>query len=96
MRKITVKENLQFAPPPGSAPPTRITATFNNGRRITREIDMMPGFQGQSMSRVDIERKFRSNVSNRWAKEQTDVILKSLWALEQADSVPSLLGKLTV
>ena len=56
----------------------------------------MPGFQGQSMSRVDIERKFRSNVSNRWAKERTDVILKSLWALEQADSVPSLLGKLTV
>ena len=48
------------------------------------------------MSRTDMERKFRSNVSKRWPKERTDTVLQSLWALEEENDVRSLLSKLTV
>jgi len=96
MQKITVKEDPGFASPKGNAPSTRLTVTLDDGRRITRQVDNMPGFPGQPMNRTDIERKFRSNVSKSWPKERTDTILQSLWALEQADDVRSLLSKLTV
>jgi hypothetical protein len=46
------------------------------------------------MARSDIEKKFRSNVGQRWSKEQTDAVLQTLWALEEIDDVRSLLGKL--
>jgi 2-methylcitrate dehydratase len=36
MRKITVKEDPTFTAPRGNAPPTRITAILDDGRRITR------------------------------------------------------------
>jgi 2-methylcitrate dehydratase len=96
MRKITVKADPEFSPPRGSAPPARITATLSDGQRITRQVDKIAGFQGQLMNRADVERKFRGNTGSRWAKERTDAVLQSLWALDQADNVPSLLGQLTV
>jgi 2-methylcitrate dehydratase len=96
MQKITVKEDPAFASPKGNAPSIRLTVTLDDGRRITRQVDNMPGFPGQPMSRTDIERKFGSNVSKSWPKERTDSILQSLWALEQANDVRSLLSKLTV
>ncbi len=46
MRKITVKEDSSFAPPRGSVPPTRITVTLNDGGRIVRQVDGVPGFAG--------------------------------------------------
>jgi 2-methylcitrate dehydratase len=48
------------------------------------------------MSRADVERKFRSNVGKRWPQKRTDAMLQSLWMLERADDLPSLLGKLLV
>ena len=36
MRKITVKEDPAFATLTGNVPPTRLTATLDDGRRITR------------------------------------------------------------
>jgi 2-methylcitrate dehydratase len=94
MRKITVKEDLAFAPPRGSAPPTRVTAVLGDGSRIVREIVAMPGFAGQSMSREDIERKFRGNVGERWPRERTETVLQELWALERVSDVRSLLATL--
>jgi len=96
MQKITVKEDPAYASPKGNAPSTKLTVTLDDGRRITRQVDNVPGFPGQPMSRTDIERKFRSNVSKSWPKERTDNILQSLWVLEQANDVRSLLSKLTV
>lgn len=95
MRKITVKEDSTFAPPRGSAPPIRIIATLADGQRVTQLVEKMPGFAGQPMSRVDIERKFRSNIGKRWPKERTDRILNSLWSLERLPDTRSLLGPLT-
>src|SRR5262249_22137131 len=72
MGKITVKEDPAFAAPRGNAPPTRISATLNDGKQVTQVVDSMPGFPGQPMSRADVERKFRSNVGKRWSPRHTD------------------------
>jgi 2-methylcitrate dehydratase len=96
MRKITVKAATEFAVRRGNAPPTRITAILNDGRRIARQVDNMPGFAGQPMERADIERKFRSNVRKHWPQERIESILQALWSLERADDLALLLGKLSV
>src|SRR5262249_28935283 len=85
MRRITVREDPALAPPRGSAPPTRITATLDDGRSISRQVDDMAGFAGQPMSRADIERKFRGNVGKRWPTGRADTVLEALWTLERAD-----------
>jgi 2-methylcitrate dehydratase len=96
MRKITVKEDPAFATLTGDVPPTRLAATLDDGRRFTRLVDKMPGFPGQPMSRAEVERKFRSNVGDRWREERTDAVLQALWTLEQANDVSSLLGRLVL
>jgi 2-methylcitrate dehydratase len=96
MRKITVKEDLAFPSSGANAPPTRITATLDDGRRIVRQVDTIPGFGGEPMSRADVERKFRSNIGKRWPEERTDTALQALWTLEQSDDLSVLLGKLSL
>lgn len=93
MRKITVHEDPALR---GGAPPTRITAVLADGRRMTRQVDTMPGFPGQPMERTDVERKFRSNIGSRWPQERTDAILQALWSLERTDDLSALLGKLSL
>jgi 2-methylcitrate dehydratase len=94
MRKITVRPEPSFAKPKGNAPSTRLTVTLADGKQIVSQVDDLPGFPGQLMSRADIERKFRGNVGNRWPKDRIDDVLQTLWALEAIDDVSTLLGKL--
>jgi 2-methylcitrate dehydratase len=96
MKKIAVKEDPAFATPRGNAPSTRISATLDDGRKVVRQVDDMPGFPGRPMERADAERKFRGNVGSRWAAAQTRAVLDALWGLEGADDVAGVLGKLTV
>jgi len=96
MRKITVKADPAFATLTGNVPPTRLTATLDDGRKVTRLVDSMPGFPGQPMSRADMERKFRRNVGKRWPQQQTDAVLESLWTLDRTDDLTALLGKLSL
>jgi 2-methylcitrate dehydratase len=96
MRRITVQEDPAFGKPNGNAPPTRITATLDDGRRIVRQVDDMPGFPGKPMTRAEVERKFRANVGRRWPAERTGEVLQMLWALERADDLRGLLGKLSL
>jgi 2-methylcitrate dehydratase len=94
MRKITVKPEPAFAKPKGNAPSTRLTVTLADGKQIVSQVDDLPGFPGQPMSRADIERKFRGNVGNRWPRDRIDDVLQTLWALEAIDDVSALMGKL--
>jgi 2-methylcitrate dehydratase len=96
MSKITVVEDPAFAKPPGNAPSTRITATIDDGRKIARQVDNMPSFPGQPMSRADVERKFRGSIGKTWPAERTAAVLKALWTLERAPDVSALLGKLSL
>ena len=96
MRRMTVKEDPAFAKPNGNAPPTRITATLTDGRQITRQVDDMPGFPGKPMTRAEVERKFLANIGTRWPAERSGEILRSLWALDRADDLRALLGRLSL
>ena len=96
MRKITVTEDPEFDKNRGNAPPTRVTATLDDGRRVSHTVANMPGFVGQPMTRADVERKFRSNVGKRWPAERTAAILQTLWGLDRADDVRGLLGGLSL
>jgi 2-methylcitrate dehydratase len=96
MRKITVREDPAFGLLTGDVPPTRLTAVLDDGRRVALLVDSMPGFPGQPMSRADIERKFLSNIGDRWPKERTDTVLQALWTIDQTNDLSSLLGKLAM
>jgi 2-methylcitrate dehydratase len=96
MRKITVKEDPAFAMLTGAVPPTRLTAILDDGQRVARLVDSMPGFPGRPISRADVERKFRSNIGHRWPQERSEMILQDLWTLEHASDLSTLLGKLAL
>ncbi|HEY6259586.1 MAG TPA: MmgE/PrpD family protein [Xanthobacteraceae bacterium] len=96
MRKITVKEDAALTALQGDKVPTRVTAILDDGRRISRQVDDVPGFAGRPMQRVDVERKFRSNVGKRWRDARIKSVLDALWGLDQADDIGALLGSLSV
>ena len=96
MRKISVKEDPALTARVGDAVPTRVTAVLDDARRITREVDDVPGFAGRPMGRTDVERKFRGNIGMRWPSERTDRVLQSLWALDRTDHLALLLGGLSL
>lgn len=97
MRKITVIEDPALtARTNASTVPSRITAVLVDGQRIVREVDSVPGFVGRPMSRAEAGRKFRGNVGMRWPQERTEEILQALWALDVADDLSHLLGRLLV
>jgi 2-methylcitrate dehydratase len=96
MRKITLKADPAFDTAGGSVPPVRMTAALTDGRRVTREVNSLPGFPGQPLTRADVERKIRSNVGGRWPREQADAILQALWSLDRTDDLSILLGKLSL
>jgi 2-methylcitrate dehydratase len=74
----------------------RITAVLQDGTRVVQQVDNMPGFPGQPITRADVERKFRSNVEGRLSAQRTDDVLQALWGLEQTEDVSLLLGRLVV
>jgi 2-methylcitrate dehydratase len=78
------------------APPVRMTAILHDGSRIVRQVDNVPGFPGQPMTRADVERKFRGNVEGRLSAQRTDDVLRAVWALERAGDLAALLGGLVV
>ena len=97
MRKITVIEDPALtARTNASTVPSRITAVLIDGQHIVREVENVPGFVGRPMSRTEAERKFRGNVGTRWPQERTDEILQAFWALDRADDLSYLLGRLLV
>jgi 2-methylcitrate dehydratase len=96
MQKIKVSEDPILTARVGGAVPTRVAAILLDGQRISSEVDYAPGFAARPMNRGEIERKFRGNVGKRWQKDRTDRILRTLWALDRTDDVPSLLGELAL
>jgi 2-methylcitrate dehydratase len=96
MQKIKVAEDPVLTARAGGAVPTRVTATLNDGRRISREVDHAPGFAERPMSRADLEAKFRGNVGTRWSRTRTDEVLKALRTLDQSKSLAGLFGRLSM
>jgi 2-methylcitrate dehydratase len=95
MHKITVKPDAALDTFQG-APPVRITAILQDGRRVVQQVDNMPGFPGLPMTRADVERKFRSNVEGRWPRERAGEVLPALWALDRTADLSAFLARLVV
>jgi 2-methylcitrate dehydratase len=95
MRKITVKPDPAFDGFTG-APPVRITAILHDGSHVVQQVDNMPGFPGQPITRADVERKFRGNVEGRLSAQRTDEVLHVLWGLEQTEDLSLLLARFMV
>jgi 2-methylcitrate dehydratase len=93
MRKIKVSEDPALTALKSNAPPTRITVSLDDGRRISRQVGDVPGFGGRPMERPDAERKFRGNVGKRWPEQRIASVLEAMWALDRADDVGQLLAK---
>jgi 2-methylcitrate dehydratase len=94
MRKIKVSEDPALTALKSNVPPTRITVSLDDGKRISRQVGDVPGFGGRPMERPDAERKFRGNVAKRWPEQRIASALEAMWALDRADDVGQLLGKL--
>jgi 2-methylcitrate dehydratase len=93
MRKIKVSEDPALTALKSNAPPTRITVSLGDGKRISRQVGDVPGFGGRPMERPDAERKFRGNVAKRWPEQRISAALEAMWALDRADDVGQLLAK---
>jgi 2-methylcitrate dehydratase len=97
MRRITVKEDPQLTAMVGKeGVPTRLTATLDDGQRIIRQVDSLPGFVDRPMTRADVERKFRANVATRWPEHRIRSVLTALWELDRAGDVTQLLDSLAL
>jgi len=96
MQKIKVSEDPVLTARVGEAVPTRVTAILQDGKRITREVDLAPGFPGRPMTRAELERKFRGNIAKRWPEARTSAILETLWDLDRTDDLAALLGRLVL
>ena len=96
MRKITVKEDPELTAVGKQGVPTRITVTLDDGRRVVRQVNDIPGFPGRPMLRADIERKFRGNVGKRLPEERVTSVLKELWDLDVATDIAKLMGRLSL
>lgn len=93
LQKITAREDPAFAHPKGNAPATRLTATLSDGRTVVKQIDDMPGFPGQPMTREQMGHKFRSNVAGRWPAKKDDVLLQSLWEIDRVGELTPYLAR---
>ena len=96
MQKMKVVEDPALTARMGELVPTRLTAVLHDGRRVTREIDDVPGFARRPMGRADVERKPYGNIGKRWPRERTEALLKSLWSLDSAEALAPLLGRLSL
>src|SRR5262249_27200315 len=95
MQKITVHEDPALTARVGTtAVPTRVTAILTDGQRVSREVDHAPGFAERPMTGAGVEKKFRGNVGSRWQAERIDAVLQSLWGLDRARDVASIIGAL--
>ena len=94
MGKIKVHEDPALTARMGAAVPTRLTAILDDGRRVMREVDAVPGFAGLPMGRADVERKFRGNARDRWPADRIDAILAALWRLDNVADISQLLAGL--
>jgi 2-methylcitrate dehydratase len=94
MKRITVREDPAFAALSPKPTSNRITATLDDGRTVSRQVDDLPGFAGRPLERDDVERKFRGNVAGRLTAQQTRAALDALWNLERQREVGQVVANL--
>jgi 2-methylcitrate dehydratase len=96
MKKITVREDPALTALQPKAVPNRVTASLDDGRTVSRQVNDLPGFAERPIERPDIERKFRGNVAGRLTAQQARAALDTLWNLERQNGVGPVIASLAV
>jgi 2-methylcitrate dehydratase len=96
MKKITVREDPALTALQPKAVPNRVTASLDDGRTVSRQVNDLPGFAERPIERPDIERKFRGNVAGRLTAQQSRAALDTLWNLERQNGVGPVIASLAI
>ena len=96
MQKITVREDPALTALVPKALASRVTATLDDGRVVSRQVDDLPGFAGRAMERGDVEHKFRQNVAGILPEAQTRAALDALWTFDQQSNIAQVMAHLVV
>jgi 2-methylcitrate dehydratase len=96
MKKITVRPDEALTAMAPKSLPNRITATLNDGRTISRQVDAVPGFASMPMQQRDFELKFRKNVAKYMGEQQQRQLLDYLWSLDRQENLGKLFELLVV
>ena len=76
--------------------PNRVTATLNDGRTISHQVDAIPRFASMPMQQGDFELKFRKNVAKYMGEQQQREVLNYLWSLDRQENLGKLFELLVV
>jgi 2-methylcitrate dehydratase len=93
---LKVEEDQTFTAATPRRFPTRVTVVLNDGRPITSQVDDLPGFGGQPMTRADVEAKFRRYVKGVWPEAQMRDFLDHAWSLDQQPNLAGLFKRMVV
>ncbi|KWN11205.1 2-methylcitrate dehydratase [Burkholderia territorii] len=96
MAVTTVAEDARLTAMQPHAIPNRLTVTLDDGRKLERQVDTLPGFPGQPTSRPDTERKFQHNAASHLSETRARHALDALWALDARTDLNGLLALLAV
>lgn len=96
LTKIKVEEDPELTKMYPQKIPNRITVTLEDGKVFKEEVDALPGFGGQPITRADVEDKFRRNVRGTWQEKQTRDFLAFAWELDKHDALADLFKHMVV
>ena len=96
MKKITVRPDEALTAMAPKSLPNRVTATLNDGRTISHQVDAIPGFASMPMQQGDFELKFRKNVAKYMKEQQQRQVLDYLWSLDRQENLGQLFELLVV
>jgi 2-methylcitrate dehydratase len=96
MARIKVSENKAFTAEFPSKLVTRIEVTTRDGERLVETASYPKGHARNPMADEDIESKFTGLSSGLLSDDQARTIIRSLWAIEDAADVSSVLSRIRV
>jgi 2-methylcitrate dehydratase len=90
MKKITVRPDDALTAMAPKSLPNRITATMADGRKVSHQVNIVPGSRDLPMSRGDYESKFGKNVTKFMSERQQRQALEYLWGIDRQDNLKGL------
>ena len=96
MKKITIREKPEYTAAYPSRWPCTIAIEAQDGRRETASVEYFKGHYLNALSDAEVEEKFRTLTAGLLEDRQADVVLGSLWNLEQLDDAGKLVDLLAV
>lgn len=87
MQKITVVADPELTAIYPKYYATTIIASLEDGRRISKRVDDIPGFATRPMTRADYDNKFKKYAKETLSSEQIQSLLETAWRLDHQNGV---------